>query len=80
MPVKLTRQPSLEMARSPSPTRLFGSSPIISIPWMQLGEGHKSPNTSHLEVSLPNNQSQSSSRPESPVSPSPGHVCEIFVN
>lgn len=71
-PGKLTRKPSLEVARSPSPTRLFGTSPIMSIPWMQLGDSHKNHDNTHLGVSPPN--SQIPSRPESPVSP--GQVCK----
>ncbi|CAI2169930.1 13957_t:CDS:10 [Funneliformis geosporum] len=64
----LTRKPSLEITRSPSPTRLFGSSPITFIPWMQLGEAHKNQNTSYLAVSPPNPLRRS----ESPVSPGQG--------
>ncbi|GBC18369.1 uncharacterized protein OCT59_006422 [Rhizophagus irregularis] len=70
-PGKLTRKPSLEVARSPSPTRLFGASPIMSIPWMQLGDPHKDHDNTHLGVSPPNH-SQIASRPESPVSPGQG--------
>jgi hypothetical protein len=71
-PGKLTRKPSLEFGRSPSPTRLFGASPIMFIPWMQLGDSHKDHDNTHLGVSPPNH-SQFPSRPESPVSP--GQVC-----
>ena len=63
----LIRKPSLEIARSPSPTGLYGTT---SIPWMQLGEAEKSHNTSYLGVSSP---LLMPSRPESPVSP--GQVC-----
>ncbi|GBC07924.1 hypothetical protein RclHR1_00780004 [Rhizophagus clarus] len=65
---KLTRKPSLEVARSPSPTRLFGASPIMSIPWMQLGDTHKDLDSTHLGISPPNYPP----RPESPVSPGQG--------
>jgi hypothetical protein len=64
----LTRKPSLEVTRSLSPTRLFGTSPITFIPWMQSHHDN-----SHLGVSPPN---LPISRPESPVSP--GQVCKTF--
>ncbi|CAG8655621.1 13678_t:CDS:10, partial [Dentiscutata heterogama] len=54
-----------EFTRSPSPTRLFGSSPIITVPWMQ-GIPFKRERNNSTDSSLnPQNMPQ---RPESPAS------------
>ncbi|CAG8733660.1 17377_t:CDS:2, partial [Racocetra persica] len=54
-----------EFVRSPSPTRLFGSSPIITVPWMQVGSFKRERNNSTDSNLNPQIMPQ---RPESPVS------------
>ncbi|CAG8781616.1 7151_t:CDS:10, partial [Gigaspora margarita] len=69
-----------EFVRSPSPTRLFGSSPIITVPWMQgmhAGSFKRERNNS-TDSSL-NPQNMPHQRPESPASACQGPSIPLWA-
>ncbi|CAG8628227.1 2674_t:CDS:2, partial [Racocetra fulgida] len=65
-----------EFVRSPSPTRLFGSSPIITVPWMQVGSFKRERNNSTDSNLNPQIMPQ---RPESPVSINQGPSAPLWA-
>ncbi|CAG8576933.1 3066_t:CDS:10, partial [Cetraspora pellucida] len=65
-----------EFVRSPSPTRLFGSSPIITVPWMQIGSFKRERNNSTDSNLNPQIMPQ---RPESPVSINQGPSAPLWA-